>query len=917
MGFLAAALRALRHPLRWLLTALALHALIGDFAGGLGSFSAQAAVLVGLLCGELVGRSRLRTALALPALLALGASAVLVGVLLVGVPGCTAAVGARGALHLEALLSFGGLSFAAVSGLRVLSLRYDLGRVLEALSLSACFALAFAAHRQGAVGRPLWLGDLAWSLGVDPSALLLTLAGLLGVSIAALMALEARSRLSPGALLLLPALALLMMVVGGRVAWQRDAEPQGMSRLQGEMEPSQEGESEDEGSAGEGGPQGQGEQPQGQGEQGQSEQPEGQQGDGQADAGGEEPQGGQQPQGGDQGGQEPQGGDQGGQEPQGGDQGGQQPQGGDQGGQQPQGGDQGGQQPQGGDQGGQEPQGGEQGGQEPQGGDQGGQEPQGGQQPQGGQEPQGGQQPQGGQDPQEGERQGGGGQPQEGDNEGGGGQPQDGEGEISDQESEGAQSEAEGEGDGQGSKPSNPVAVVILEDDHVPPSEVWYLRQDAWSDYSGQRMMPSPREDLDLDVLTSFPAARAELAWAPQGDARVPVRAEVSLLVEHTAPFTLDSPVAIEPIDNPNRARFVRAYAFEAMAWEGDFKELLGREAGSPDWSEAIWAAYTEAPEDPRYAELAEEMVSELPEEARSDPYAQALSMKLWLDEHMTYSTAEKHEGVPDPTGDFLFGNLTGYCTHSAHALTYLMRTRGLPARVAGGYAVEETERRGSTIVVRDHQAHAWAELYLAGQGWVPVDVSPAETLDPPAEPLDEELVEQLSQMARGEDPDQSEEDKPAPQDSPRLSLPDLTWLLEGLRGLLDSLLRTLLVLFLPLHWAVKLWRRATPRLGGQRAAPRLAYRAALDRLAEQGLRRAEGETRERFAQRVMPVSSSFSRLTELHLRAALGHPDQPPTPKHELLLAQAAVAAELRAHTPTGRWLLGLLNPFSIYGVR
>ncbi|MCB9794916.1 MAG: transglutaminase family protein [Alphaproteobacteria bacterium] len=919
MEWLDRGLKALRHPLRWALTALAVEALIGDFASGVGGSSAQLAVLAGLLAGEGLGRSRLRTSAALGGLFTASLLGLLGSALLVGWPACTAVVGAKGALLLEAILSFGASTFLVVGGLRLWGRRHDLGRVAEAVALTACFASSFAAHRQGAIGRPLWLGDMAWSLGVDPSALLLALAGLLGVAIAALMLLESRLRLPLLGAALIPVLALFMILLGGRVAWQRDAEPQGLSRLQGEME-GMSAQPDEAGESGSGKPQGS-EDPQG-GEAGGRPQGEGQrpeQGDGQADAG--DPRDGD-PRDGDRG--------QGGGQPQQGDgQGGQPQQGDGQGGQPQQGDGQGGQPQQGDGQGGQPQQGDGQGGQPQQGDGQGGQ-PQQDQGDGGGGQPQQDQGDGGGGQPQQDQGDGGGGQPQQ-DQGDGGGQPQqdqgdgggqaqqdqgDGGGAQSDQPSE-DQSSDEGEGGGSSSKPSNPVAVVLLEDDHVPPGEGWYLRQDAWSDYSGSRMLPSAREDMDLDVLTDFPTRRTELAWAPPEEDRARVRATVALLVEHTAPFSLDSPVAIEPVDNPNRSRFVRAYAFEAMAWEGDFKGLLGRRAGDPEWSAEQLAAYTEPPEDPRYAALAEEMLAELSEGAREDPFAQALAMKLWLDERMTYSKAEKHEGVPDPTADFLFGNLTGYCTHTAHALTYLMRTRGLPARVAGGYLVEETERRGSTLLVLDHQAHAWAELYLEGRGWVPIDVSPAEVLDPPAQPLDEQLIEQLSQMARGEDPDQGEEDEARPQDAPRLSMPDLSWVWPGLRAFLEGMLRSFLVLFLPTHWGVKLWRRLTPAFASTKSAPRLSYRAALDRLSEQGLRRAEGETRERFARRVTPVSSSFRKLTDLHLRAALGAPGRASAPKAELRAAEAAVSLELRQATPTWRWLLGLLNPFSIYGVR
>jgi len=75
-----------------------------------------------------------------------------------------------------------------------------------------------------------------------------------------------------------------------------------------------------------------------------------------------------------------------------------------------------------------------------------------------------------------------------------------------------------------------------------------------------------------------------------------------------------------------------------------------------------------------------------------------------------------------DPVDDFLFGTRAGFCEHYASAFVVLMRAAGIPARVVTGYLGGETDTLGGYMIVRQSDAHAWAEVWLDGAGWVRVD---------------------------------------------------------------------------------------------------------------------------------------------------------------------------------------------------
>lgn len=70
----------------------------------------------------------------------------------------------------------------------------------------------------------------------------------------------------------------------------------------------------------------------------------------------------------------------------------------------------------------------------------------------------------------------------------------------------------------------------------------------------------------------------------------------------------------------------------------------------------------------------------------------------------------------------FLFESRRGFCEHYASAFTVLMRAAGVPARVVTGYQGGVVNPVGNYLVVRQAEAHAWSEVWLAGRGWIRVD---------------------------------------------------------------------------------------------------------------------------------------------------------------------------------------------------
>jgi transglutaminase-like putative cysteine protease len=79
---------------------------------------------------------------------------------------------------------------------------------------------------------------------------------------------------------------------------------------------------------------------------------------------------------------------------------------------------------------------------------------------------------------------------------------------------------------------------------------------------------------------------------------------------------------------------------------------------------------------------------------------------------------------------DFLFGSKAGFCEHYAGAFVVLMRAMGVPARVVTGYQGGELNPVDDYLTVRQSDAHAWAEIWVEGEGWLRVDPTAAVAPD-------------------------------------------------------------------------------------------------------------------------------------------------------------------------------------------
>ena len=118
-------------------------------------------------------------------------------------------------------------------------------------------------------------------------------------------------------------------------------------------------------------------------------------------------------------------------------------------------------------------------------------------------------------------------------------------------------------------------------------------------------------------------------------------------------------------------------------------------------------------------------LAREMRERAGSDEAFIAAVLAKFRDEEYFY-TLEPPLLELNSVDDFLFNTRRGFCEHFASAFTVLARAAGIPARVVTGYQGGAINPMSGYLLVRQSEAHAWSEVWLAQRGWVRIDPTAA-----------------------------------------------------------------------------------------------------------------------------------------------------------------------------------------------
>lgn len=152
-------------------------------------------------------------------------------------------------------------------------------------------------------------------------------------------------------------------------------------------------------------------------------------------------------------------------------------------------------------------------------------------------------------------------------------------------------------------------------------------------------------------------------------------------------------------------------------------EELRSAEATYPEW---VRQRYLTLPRIPtRVRDTAAQVVSTAGATSR---YDKAKAIETYLRGYAYDLNLEPPSLDADVVEFFLFTARRGYCDYSASAMVVMLRAVGVAARYASGYAMGTYDYASFAWVVTEANAHAWAEVYFPGHGWVEFEPTPAQS---------------------------------------------------------------------------------------------------------------------------------------------------------------------------------------------
>lgn len=265
----------------------------------------------------------------------------------------------------------------------------------------------------------------------------------------------------------------------------------------------------------------------------------------------------------------------------------------------------------------------------------------------------------------------------------------------------------------------------------------------AASDPELQSRIESEREQLRDRFL--------DVRWAADDDG-----AATSLTVTGQIPVYDD----VEAVSSQAPAISSGAYRVVASSSTATPADL--REAGTayPDW---VLDRYLSLPETitPRTVALTETVTA-----ASASPYDRARAIEQYLRSTIVYDeTVDEPPEDADIVDYLLFERQRGYCEYSASAMTVMLRSIGIPARVAVGYYPGDYDQAQAGYLYLQNNAHAWTEVFFPGYGWIPFEPTSSRPLIDSGDGLDgDDPLEEPTPIAQPETP---ESVTPTPEATP------------------------------------------------------------------------------------------------------------------------------------------------------
>ncbi|WP_247661059.1 transglutaminase family protein [Ideonella alba] len=267
------------------------------------------------------------------------------------------------------------------------------------------------------------------------------------------------------------------------------------------------------------------------------------------------------------------------------------------------------------------------------------------------------------------------------------------------------------------------VALRLRFEGRPPPAASLYLRGPVLVRQDGRRWRTAPglgESSRSSTVSTEGPGLGYEITIEPGRTRSLPLL-ELTPNAPAGLPPELSNELRQEPglqwsLNVPTSARL----RLQARAWpQGRLSGDLGRGERRVLLSLAPGAH-------PRMRAWAQSLLDTSPSLQQAGPLAWAQTVLRHVREQPFRYTLSPGPYEGDVVDEFWFDRRAGFCEHYASAFVVAMRALGVPARIVTGYQGSDPQPVDGYLVVRQSNAHAWAEIWVEGQGWLRVDPTAA-----------------------------------------------------------------------------------------------------------------------------------------------------------------------------------------------
>jgi transglutaminase-like putative cysteine protease len=265
--------------------------------------------------------------------------------------------------------------------------------------------------------------------------------------------------------------------------------------------------------------------------------------------------------------------------------------------------------------------------------------------------------------------------------------------------------------------------------DVVAPPARYFWRARSHNFYDGRTWKNTLQQQFDLapdsralvlpeytgrrEVLAAFTLQRAtQSIWLPSQPVRVNIATRGVIENADGGTVALDQLKVEVPLLAGNR------YAARGSVSTATVRELREATTTYGPWLQPYLQMPAAVPE--RVRDLAASLTR-----SADNPFDKSRAVERWLRSNITYDDQIEAPPIGREATDYvLFDTRRAYCDYYATAMIVMLRSQGIPARYAQGYAqgtleLEEPEAEVGTYKVIRKDSHSWVEVFFPGYGWV------------------------------------------------------------------------------------------------------------------------------------------------------------------------------------------------------